>query len=241
MAVSDLLAVLRTRREKRVLGIEDTAARLAKGETISPEEVEAILDRCGATPEQLMEAVEMHERRVELRAAASGEQKAVADLGAIDRKRVLIATQLQTAEERLRSFDAGYAAEVSRLEEIIRQARAAHAALLADRNLRPEALAALTDARDKYAAVSQAATAASEAVDEAKRRHDEAVAQLAHNESVGVRHMPEHVEQVQRDRTAAETRGKRVKEAEAMLVAARQAAEAARVALRQAEERARQS
>ena len=239
--MNDLLAVLRMRREKRALGIEETAMRLARGETIAPEEVEAVLDRCTATPEQLMEAVDTHERRAALKAAVSAEPKATADIQAIARKRAVILEQVAVAEKRLQAFDAENAETVSRLEEIVREAQRAASQLIADRNLRPEPLAALTDARDKYAAASQAATAASEAVDEAKQRHEDAVAQLHHNETVGARHIPEHVEQVLRDRNAVEARAKRVKEAEATLVAARQAAEAARVALRQAEERARQS
>lgn len=239
--MNDLLSVLRMRREKRALGIEETAMRLARGETIAPEEVETVLDRCGATPEQLMEAVDTHERRASLKAAVAAEPKATADIQAIARKRAIVLEQLTAAEDRLQAFDADNAEAVSRLEEIVREAHRAASQLIADRNLRPEPLAALTDARDKYAAASQAATAASEAVDEAKLRHEDAVVQLHHNESVGARHIPEHVEQVQRDRNAVEARAKRMKEAEARLGAARQAAEAARVALRQAEERARQS
>jgi len=239
--MNELLSVLRSRRERKVQGIEEMAVRLAKGEDIAPEEVEAVLDRCGATPEQLVEAVEAHERRAELRATAAREGKALQELQAIERKRVPIAEQAEAAAARLTQFDADTAVTLGTLNDTVRQARTAAAGLLADRNLRPEALAALNVARQMYAEAQRAASAAREELDEGRRRHREMIEQLTHNESVGNRSIPEHVEQVKRDRTAVEARAQRVGEFEQAVAEAAQAEERAKVALRQAEDIARRS
>lgn len=237
----NVIAMLRSRIADRVSGIEELAVRLAKGESVPPDEVETVCDRCGATLEQLEEAVECHERRIELKTTAAGEAKAKAAIDAIERKRKPLADAAEAAEARLRAFDAEAGPTLAVHTDAVRAAWHANAQLIIERNLRPPALRALRHAQAAYADADRAESAARRAVADAERSLADGKEVASHNVRHADRTIPEHVEALRRDETMIATRGRLIEQAKAALVEATAATARARDELRTAEEAARRS
>lgn len=237
----NVIALLRSRKADRVSGIEELAVRLAKGDPVPPDEVEVVVERCGATLEQLEDAVACHERRIALKATAAGEAKAKAAIEAIEKKRRPLVDAVEAAEAKLRAFDAEAGPVAAAHEAAIQAAWHANAQLIIERNLRPADYRALREAQEADAAADRAATSARRAVNDAERALAEGEEVAAYNAERADRSMPQHVEKLKQDRTMVETRRRRLDDARTASVEAAAVADRARQELRSAEDAARKS
>lgn len=155
----NVLDIIRGRREARAVGIEELAQRLAKGEAVPPEEIEAVLHRTGCDEAMLQDRIDCLERRGELLAKVSAGNKARAKADKLN-------AEIEAAYRKVAEAQAEYAALRGKHDEPlmllgheIRAGEVAADALLAPENLAPADRDRLASAR---AAVSERSLALGE-------------------------------------------------------------------------------
>lgn len=159
----DITGMLRGRREARAQGIEELARRLASGEAVPPEEIEAHLERTGCDEDMLQARIDALARRAELLAAVSAGNAAQ---GRIDKLTADIDKAWQAVAEAQRKHAAirdKHADELLTLRQAVDAANRASDALLDPDNLHP------VD-RDRLATARKAASDAVSAFGELRRR-----------------------------------------------------------------------
>jgi hypothetical protein len=171
----DIVSMLRGRRQARAVGIEDLAQRLAKGETIPPEEIEVILERTGCTDRDLQNRIDALERRADLLARVSAGNKAQARIDKIDADIGKAFEAVADAQRKHQAVCAKYADELFTLRQAVDAGSSAEDSLL-----QPENLSAAD--RDRLAAARAAWQEAEQAVSERRRSIPEIVAGLEHAE-----------------------------------------------------------
>lgn len=150
MATIDIIGMIRGRRQARAAGIEELAVRLAKGELVAPEEIEAVLDRTGCDEEMLQAAVDRIERRAALLAAVARGNTAEARLDKIDAEIGKAFDAVAEAQRKHAAVVAKHADERTELRHAIEAGNRAHNELLDPSSLSPADLARLTAARDAW-------------------------------------------------------------------------------------------
>lgn len=155
MATIDIIGMIRGRKQARAAGIEELAARLAKGAAVAPEEIEATLGRTGCDEEMLQAAVDRIERRAALLAAVARGNTAEARLDKIDAEVGKAFDAVAEAQRKHAATAAKYADERADLRLSIDAGNRARGELLDASNLSPADLARLTAARDAWQAAER--------------------------------------------------------------------------------------
>lgn len=218
----NVIEMMRGRRQARAAGIEELARRLAKGEAIAPEEIEAVLDRTGASEEQLQERIDALSRRAVLLAEVSAGRKAEARLDKIDGEITKAFDVVVDAQSKHRAVVAKHADERAELQRRVDRAAQAHGDLLADENLAPAD-------RDRLAEARRVESEASKALSEQRRRMPELRNVLDEGERwlADAKATPGAIEARERAENAVKARKARLSEAEAELPRLQAAVDAA--------------
>jgi hypothetical protein len=229
----DIVGMLRGRKQARAAGIEELAKRLAAGEAVAPEEIEAILDRTGCDGEELQDRIDAIERRAELLAAVSRGNAAQAKIDKIDAEATAAWDAVAVAQRKHAAVVAKHADDRLALQHVVDAANRAHEALLDPANLSPADAGRLADARK---AAGDAARAAEQArhgmrdlrmsLEHAEREHADAVEQARR-----YRGHPDAQDRKARSENAVNARTQRVKAAEAELPILQAAADKAQAAV----------
>jgi hypothetical protein len=154
----DIVGMIRGRKQARVAGIEELAKRLAAGETVPPEEVEAILDHCGCDEVQLQERVDAIERRAALIASVARGEAAQVKIDRIDAECNKAWQAVADAQQRHAGVVAKHADELLTLRQSLDAANRAADELLSPENLSPADRERLAEARKAASAAAQAAS-----------------------------------------------------------------------------------
>lgn len=183
----DVVSLIRGRREQRAGGIEELAHRLAGGEVVAPEEIEAILDRTGCTEEQLQSRIDALVRRNELVADVKAGEQARRKVEKIEAEIAKAFDAVVVADNAHRELRVKHADELLVLGQTVDRAARAHDELLnpdllahADRESLADARKAASEAASAHAdlrrqmpelrlSLEQAERAQADAADEAKR------------------------------------------------------------------------
>jgi chromosome segregation ATPase len=163
VATIDIIGLIRGRKEQRAAGIEDLAHRLAGGEAVAPEEIEAVLDRTGCDEETLQGRIDSLVRRAELIAAVKAGEQAQAKAGKIEAEIGKAFEKVVAADKVHRDLRAKHADELRALGHVVDQGNRARDSLLEPALLAPADRARLDQAR-------QAASAAAVALGDLRRR-----------------------------------------------------------------------
>lgn len=159
----DVLSMMKIRREARAAGIEELAQRLAEGEAVAPEEIEAILQRTGCDESMLQDRIDCLERRAELLAKVAQGNKAQAKADKVSAEIDVAYGKVTAAQAEYQAVRAKYDEPLVLLGQEIRAGQAAADALLAPENLSPvdrDRLAAARNAESETArALSECRTA----------------------------------------------------------------------------------
>lgn len=147
MATIDIVGMIRGRRQARAAGIEELAARLAKGAAVAPEEIEATLDRTGCDEEMLQAAIDRIERRAGLLATVARGNAAEVRLDKIDAEIGKAFDAVAEAQRKHAAVAAKYADERQALGLDIDAASRAHDELLDPANLSAADAARLAEVR----------------------------------------------------------------------------------------------
>jgi hypothetical protein len=158
----DIIGILRGRKQARAAGIEELARRLAAGESVPPEEVEAILDRTGCDEEQLQHRVDAIERRAGLVAAVARGEAAQLKIDRIDVECGKAWQAVADAQRKHAAVVAKHGDELLTLRQAIDAANRAGDELLSPENLSPEA-------RDRLGEARRASSDAAQAADDLRR------------------------------------------------------------------------
>jgi chromosome segregation ATPase len=158
----NILEMLRGRREARASNIEELAIRLAKGETVPPEEVETWLEQTGTDEAMLQERVDALERRADLLAKVSAGHKAQARLDKIEAELADAEAAVTKAREAYLSLRAKHDEPMILLGAQVREGDRANDLLIAPENL------SHVD-RERLAAARKAAADAGERLSEVRR------------------------------------------------------------------------
>jgi hypothetical protein len=153
----DIIGMIRGRKQARAAGIEELAKRLAAGEVVSPEEVEATLGRTGCDEQQLQERVDVIERRAELVAAVRRGEAAELKIDKIDAEADRAWQAVAEAQKRHQAVVAKHADELRALNQAVEAANRASDDLLSPLNLSPADRERLTAARRAAHEAEQAA------------------------------------------------------------------------------------
>jgi hypothetical protein len=159
----DVVSLIRGRKAERAGGIEDLAHRLAGGETVAPEEIEAILDRTGCDEETLQARIDSLVRRAELIAEIRAGEQAQAKRDKLEADIGKLFDVVVKADKAHRELRAKHADELLALGHTVDRGNRARDALLDPALLAPADRARLEQARE-------AATAAAVALGELRRR-----------------------------------------------------------------------
>jgi hypothetical protein len=159
MRTIDIVGMIRGRREARAQGIEELANRLAAGEAVAPEEIEAILARTGTDEELLQAAVDRIERRAELLAQVSRGNGAQGKIDKIEGEIDTAWEAVAVAQRKHAAVRDKHAGELTDLRHAVEVANRASDELLAPANLSPADREQLAQARK---AASDAALAVAE-------------------------------------------------------------------------------
>lgn len=227
----DIVGLIRGRKQQRAAGIEEVARRLAGGEAVPPEEIEAILDRTGCDEQALQERIDTLVRRAELRQRVAAGEAARKRLGVIDAEIDKAWQAAVAADQVQRQARAKHEEERIALGQTIRAADSAGDELARPENLSPADRARLAEANERL-------SVAGKAFAEANRRLPELRDSLARGEAAlaeALERRPQSSPDAQRQtgeaRSAVKARTARLRAAEAELPGLRQAAEDAEQAL----------
>jgi hypothetical protein len=225
----NVVDLIRGRRESRAQGLEDLAKRLAAGEAIAPEDIEAALERTGTDEEALQAAIDRIDRRAELLAAVARGNAAQAKLdriqGDIDKAwQVVVEAQERHQAVRLKNAEA-----LAQFEAQQAAGQAAAEELLEATNLSPADRDRLAQARKEASEAAQAAEAHRRSIPDLKRSLETAEESLTDAQETARRFRGDAgaAEQLQRWKNAVAARGARLKAAEAELPALQAAADKA--------------
>lgn len=215
----DIKALIRGRREARAANIEELAQRLAKGEAVSPEEVELWLEQTGADEELLQERIDTIERRAELLAKVAKGDEAGGRIAIIHGEIDEAFAAVAEAQEKYAALRAKHADTLTILGQERAEGHRAAEALLEPENLSPFDRDRLGSARK---AASESAIAAEEQrrnITELKASVQDAETALADAEAMAKqrRNDPVVADTLQRAKNAVNARGGRLKAAEAEL------------------------
>ena len=153
----DIVGLIRGRKQARVAGIEELAKRLAAGESVQPEEVEAILDRTGCDETQLQERVDAIERRAGLIAAVARGEAAQVKIDRIDAECEKAWQAVADAQRKHAGVVAKHADDLLTLRQSLDAANRAADELLSPENLSPADKERLAQARKTASDAAQAA------------------------------------------------------------------------------------
>jgi hypothetical protein len=159
----DIKALIRGRREARAGGIEELASRLASGEAVAPEEIEAHLERTGCDEDLLQERIDAIVRRAELLAAVSRGNGAQAKIDKLVSEIDKAWEAVADAQRKHAAVRDRHADELLTLRQAVDAANRASDTLLDPANLHP------VD-RDRLANARKAASDAVSAYGELRRR-----------------------------------------------------------------------
>lgn len=236
MAIN-VLSMMKGRREARAQGIEELAQRLAKGEAIAPEEIEAWLEQTGTDETILQERIDCLERRGELLATVAQGNKAKAKADKLNAEIEAAHGKVVAAQAEYQAVRAKYDEPLMMLGHEIGAGQRAFDALLAPENLSPadrERLAAAraaeaeaarllsetrTGLRDLRLSLEQAERVAADAVEHARLNKSNADVQ----------------DHKQRSENAVKARRARIAEAEAELPRLQSAADEAAAVVKRIE------
>lgn len=237
----DIVSMIRGRRDARAAGIEELAARLAKGEAIAPEEVETWLEQTGCTEEQLQDRIDAIERRAALLAQVSAGRKAEA-------KTDKLKAEIDEAHNAVTKAQAAYVAVLAKHEEALsalatemRDGEQARDRLIAPENLSPAD-------RDRLDAARQAAAEAGRVLGDLRRGMPDMRLNLDHAERANAdaaeqaklnRSNADAQDRKQRSENTVKARRARVAEAEAELPRLQAAFDQAEAAVQRLEEELR--
>ena len=157
-----VVSLLRPARRANVDHVEELAASIAAGDTVAPEEVQAVLDRCRCSEEDLQRAVDRHIRVNDLRrqiAAGDGDAKRLA---AIEAEVDAANAEVSKARAKLQAILDRVNEEHMTLRHRVDAVDRARRALLAEENLSPAQA-------ERLRGVRIAADIASDAVTERRR------------------------------------------------------------------------
>jgi hypothetical protein len=229
----DIIGLIRGRKEQRAAGIEDLAHRLAGGEIVSPEEIEAILDRTGCDEESLQARIDALMKRAELLAAVKAGEPAKARIGKLEAEIGKAFEKVVQADKAHRELRVKHADELLTLGHAVDLANRASDSLLEPGLLAPADRARLEQAR-------QAATAAAVALGDLRRQMPE----LRRSLEQGERQLADAADEAKRFRSdagsqdrkaraenAVRARQDRIAEAEAELPRLQAAADKAEAAV----------
>lgn len=229
----DVVSLIRGRREQRAGGIEELAHRLAGGEVVAPEEIEAILDRTGCTEEQLQSRIDALVRRNELVADVKAGEQARRKVEKIEAEIAKAFDAVVVADNAHRELRVKHADELLVLGQTVDRAARAHDELLNPDLLAPADRERLADARK---AASEAASAHADlrrqmpelrlSLEQAERAQADAA-----DEAKRFRSNPDVQDRKTRADNAVKARRQRVADAEVELKRLEQVAGAAEAAL----------
>lgn len=153
----NVIELIRGRRQARAQGVEQLARRLAAGEAIPPEDIEAILDETGCDEQVLQAAVDRIERRAVLLAAVARGNAAQAKADRIHADLEKSLAVVTDAQEKYASLRAKHSESLAEFERQHAEGLRAADALLEPDNLSPADRERLTQARQAASDAAQAA------------------------------------------------------------------------------------
>ena len=226
----DVLDKVRGRQAARAAGIEELARRLAAGEKVQADEVEAVLTRTGCTVDDLRERVACLERRAEHhRAIVAGEkaEKRLAKIRAeINDARVVAFDAIEKAE----AITQRHWGDTIALEQAARDAFQAKELLLAPVNLMAQQREQLAQAKQAYGDAERALTEAQASMPTIRASITKLEAGVAEDED-DCRLNPDNGdmrERLDRHKAAADTKRRELNEVESGLPGLQAAADKAR-------------
>jgi hypothetical protein len=166
VATIDIIGLIRGRKEQRAAGIEELAQRLAGGETVAPEEIEALLERTGCDEETLQARIDSLVRRAELIADVKAGEQAKAKADKLTAEIDKAFAKVVAADKAHRELRAKHADELLTLGQAVDRGNRASDSLIDPALLAPADRARLEQAR-------QAATAAAVALGDQRRKMPE--------------------------------------------------------------------
>jgi hypothetical protein len=175
VATIDIIGLIRGRKEQRAAGIEELAQRLAGGEAVAPEEIEAILERTGCDEETLQARIDSLVRRAELLADVRAGEQARVKADKLEAEIGKAFEKVMAADKVHRELRAKHHDELLTLGHVVDQGNRARDSLLDPAMLAPADRARLDQAR-------QAASAAATALGELRRRLPDLRASLEQGE-----------------------------------------------------------
>lgn len=230
----DVLSMMKIRREARAAGIEELAQRLAEGEAVAPEEIEAVLERTGCSEDILQERIDCLERRAELLGKVSAGNRAKAKADKLSVEIDAAHGKVVAAQAEYQAVRAKYDEPLVLLGQEIRVGQAAADALLAPENLAPAD-------RDRLAAAHNAESETARALSECRTALRDLRLSLEQSERVAVdavelarlnKSNADIQDAKQRAENAVKARKSRIAEAEAELPRLQAAAAEAEAAVK---------
>lgn len=234
----NIVSMIRGRREARAQGIEELARRLAAGEAVAPEDIEAILDETGTDEEMLQAAVDRIERRAGLLAAVARGNAAQAKADRIHADLEKALAVVADAQEKYSALRLKHHEGLAEFERQQAEGHRAAEALLHPDNLSPSD-------RERLAQARQAASDAAQAADDLRRQMRDLRMSLEQAE----RELPDAKEQARLNRgnadvqaraaraeNAVSARKARVAEAQAELLRLNEVADEAEAAVKAIED-----
>jgi hypothetical protein len=237
-AILDIRSLLKSRRQERAGDVFDMARRLARNESIDPDELLAALTAAGINDAALADLVDMLTRRDEYRAKAATLPAAQKELAAVRDGIKRQREALDEAERRYRRAVEPLIEQESAAEVRVNEATSAASALMAPRNLPAAIVARAEEAREALNDAGSAVREIESEIARQKRRAEDGLAVLEREGGFdkwdSLYSQPDRrqymsaavvaaVENVRGGRHRAADGAKRLEEA----IAARQAAEAA--------------
>lgn len=226
----NIIELIRGRKQARAAGIEELAKRLAAGEAVPPDEIEAILGRTGCDETALQERVDALERRAELIAKVAKGEAAESVLDRIEGECDRAMQVIADAQRKHAAVVAKHADELLKARGAIEAANTAREALLKPENLSPADRERLAEARKVASAAAGAAEELRRNIPELQRSAEESEQMLADAVETlrAFRNDAGALDLKARAENAVKARGQRLKDAEAELPKLQ--AEAARTA-----------
>jgi chromosome segregation ATPase len=202
--------------------VDELAARIAAGAAVQPEEVLAVLDRCGCSEDDLQAAVDRAGRVLDLRRQLAGAGPVEKRLAEIEAEVKAADAEVQAAREKLRAIIGRVNEEHLDLRVKADAIDRARRSLMAEENLPPAVADRLRAARAASERASDALTARQHELDERRSRLRRAKEDLpiAEREASMRPASVDARDNVERLRNAVKARGDLVVEAEKSLVEA---------------------
>lgn len=234
VSVFGLMRPVKQRGEERA---EELAARIAAGDSVQPDEIVAVLDRCRISGEDLQAAVDRHARVIELRRQMEGADKMQARFDAIESEVHAAEAAVAAARGKLQSIVDSLGEEHMTLKHRLDAVERARRSLLAEENLTPAQAERLRAARDAASRASDDLEAQRRELTDRQsrlRKAEEELPKAEHAAKVSPRSVDAR-DAAERLRNAVKARGELVAEAVKAVAAAETAAEDAAAECRSVE------